>query len=410
MIERTAYKQLIHSIALRPVTLISGARQVGKTTICLKLRDEKGYGYVSLRDKNERSMARNDPDLFLQLHPAPLIVDEVQYAPMILETIEGIVDRMNEEGINNKGMFVLTGSQVYKLMEGISDSLAGRIAIINLSPLSMSEILGRDEPPFSIDITANIKRSLEAEIGPRKFYERLVRGMYPEPETEPELTTNEFYSDYVDTYINRDVCEIVNVVNKDKFYSFMQLMASLTGQELNYERIASDVGIDGKTVKSWISVLIAGDIIHLLQPYNDSSTSKRIVKRPKMYFWDTGLACFLARVLDTESLIAGYLKGPMTETYMVNEIIKSYRNNRMASPCYYYRDSNGNEVDMVIVKEGKISLIECKSGMEFGWNDIKTIDKGIPSQYPIAGRCILCLALKPYPINDKVYALPITAI
>ena len=214
----------------------------------------------------------------------------------------------------------------------------------------------------------------------------------------------------MDTYIDKDVSEIINVVNKDKFHSFMQLIASMTGQELNYERIASDVGIDGKTVKSWISVLIAGDIIHLLQPYNDRSTSKRIVKRPKIYFRDTGLACYLARVLDADSLIAGYLKGPMTETFMVNEIIKSYRNNKMDSPCYYYRDSNGNKIDMVVVRGGHVSLIECKSGSEFGWNDIKSLDRGIPSQYPITGRCILCLTEKPYPINDKVYALPITSI
>lgn len=264
VIERTAYKQILHSISLRPVTLITGARQVGKTTLCLKLRDERGYGYVSLRDKNERSMARNDPEMFLQLHPASLIIDEIQYAPSMFEIIEGIVDKMNEQGKNNKGMFVLTGSQAYKLMDGVSDSLAGRIAVINLSPLSISEIIARDEPPFTIDIPTNVKRSMEVEITPREFYDRLLRGMYPEPEIEPELTTNEFYSDYVDTYINRDVCEIVNVVDKNKFYSFMQLMASLTGQELNYEKIGSDVGIDGKTVKSWVSVLIAGDIIHLL--------------------------------------------------------------------------------------------------------------------------------------------------
>ena len=410
MIERTVYKQILHSISLCPVTLVTGARQVGKTTLCLKLRDEMDYGYVSLRDKAERAMARTDPEMFLQLHQWPLIVDEVQYAPSLLETIEGVVDKMKERGEDNKGMFVLTGSQAYKMMEGVSDSLAGRIAVINMSPLSMSEILGREEKPFTIDIPENAKRSSEADIDPRRFYDRLVRGMYPEPETEPELTTNEFYSDYVDTYINRDVCEIVNVVNKTKFFSFMQLMASLTGQELNYERIGSDIGIDGKTVKSWVSVLIAGDIIHLLQPYNDSSTSKRLVKRPKMYFWDTGLACYLARVLDADSLIAGYLKGPMTETYMVNEILKSYRNNRMASPCYYYRDSNGNEVDLVMVREGEVSLIECKSGTEFGWNDIKTIDRVIPTQYPITGRCVICLASKPYPINDKVYAIPFTAI
>ena len=410
MIERSIYKQILHSVSLRPVTLITGARQVGKTTLCLKLRDEKEFKYVTLRDNNERAMARSDPDMFLKIHQCPLIIDEVQYAPKLLESIESIIDRMKTEGQDNTGMYVLTGSQAYKLMEGVTDSLAGRISIINMSPLSMSEIIGREEPPFNINLDENIKRSSSYSVEPREFYERVVRGMYPEPETKPELTTDEFYSDYVDTYIDRDVSEIINVVNKEKFHSFMQLIASLTGQELNYERIASDVGIDGKTVKSWVSVLLTGDIIHLLQPYNDGSTSKRIVKRPKVYFWDTGLACHLARVLDAESLIAGYLKGPMTETFMMNEILKTYRNNKMESPCYYYRDNSKNEIDVVIVRNGKVSLIECKSGSDFGWDDIKTIQRGIPSQYPIGGRCILCLTDKAYPINENVYAIPFTAI
>ena len=410
MIERKIYNQILHSIALRPVTLITGARQVGKTTLCLKLRDERGFGYVSLRDKSERAMARNDPKLFLQMHPAPLIVDEVQYAPALLESIESIVDRKKAESGNNKGMYVLTGSQAYKLMEGVSDSLAGRISAINMSPLSLSEILNREEVPFSIDIARIAKRSQEYTISAPELFERIVRGMYPEPEVEKEMTAQEFYSDYVDTYIDRDVSEIINVHNKDKFHAFMQLVASLTGQELNYERIGSDVGIDGKTVKEWISVLIAGDIIHLLQPYNDRSTAKRIVKRPKLYFWDTGLACYLSRVLDAESLEAGYLKGPMVETFLVNEVLKTYRNAKLESPFYYYRDSNNAKIDLVMVKDGCVSLIECKSGTQFGWDDIKAMVRGIPTQYPITGRSVLCLTEKLYPIQEGLYALPVTSI
>ena len=410
MIERTIYGQILHSISLRPVTIITGARQVGKTTLCLKLRDEKGYNYVSLRDKTKRALARSDPDMFLRMHQAPLIIDEVQYAPNLLESIESIIDAVKVDGGNNKGMYLLTGSQAYKLMDGVTDSLAGRISVINMSPLTLNEIIGRAETPFVVDIEESIKRSSEYSINPMEFFRRLVRGTYPELEVEQELTTQEFYSDYVDTYIDRDVCEIINIRNKEKFHSFMQLVASLTGQELSYERIASDVGIDGKTVKEWISVLIAGDIIHLLQPYSDRSVSKRIVKRPKLYFWDTGLACHLARVLDAESLLAGYLKGPMVETFIVNELIKSYRNAKMESPFYYYRDSNNVEVDLVLVRSGKISLIECKSGIEFGWNDIKTMVKGIPSQYPMGGKCIICLTESPYPIKGDVYALPISSI
>ncbi len=410
MIERKIYRQILHSISLRPVTLITGARQVGKTTLCLKLRDEKGFSYVSLRDKNERAMARSNPEMFLQLHKAPLIVDEIQYAPNLFEAIESAVDNAKAEGKDNKGMFVLTGSQAYRLMEGVTDSLAGRISMIRMSPLSLSEVMNRDERPFTVDLQENIKRSSECSIAPMDFFNRVIRGMYPEPEVEKDLTTQEFYSDYVETYIDRDVSELINVKNKDKFHSFMQLTASLTGQELNYERIASDVGVDGKTIKEWISVLIAGDIVHLLQPYSDRSTSKRIAKRPKLYFWDTGLACYLARILDAESLIAGYLKGPMVETFIVNEIIKTYRNAKMDSPFYYYRDNNRGEIDLVMVKEGKVSLIECKSGTDFGWDDIKVMSKGIPSQYTIDGKCILCLTEKAHPVSDEIYALPVTAI
>ena len=410
MIERTIYRQIKHSISLRPVTLITGARQVGKTTLCLKLRDEGTFSYVSLRDMNDRSMARNDPDMFLQIHPWPLIIDEVQYAPDLLESIESVVDSEKASGRDCAGMYVLTGSQAYKLMEGVTDSMAGRISVIRMSPLTMSEIVRREEIPFKVDIPENIRRSSEYGISVREFYDRVLRGSYPEPEAKEGLGTQEFYSDYVDTYIDRDVCEITNVRNKDRFHSFMQLAASLTGQELNYEMIASSVGIDGKTAKEWMSILIAGDIVHLLQPYNDRSAVKRVRKRPKMYFWDTGLACHLARVLDTESLMAGYLKGPMTETFMVNEILKTYRNAKLESPFYYYRANGKDEIDLLTVSSGKLSLIECKSGTEFGWDDIKLLVKGVPSQYPIGGRCIICLAEKAYPMKYDVYVLPVTSI
>lgn len=383
---------------------------MGKTTLCMKLRDEKNFGYVSLRDYETRKSARDDPKMFLQTHPWPLIIDEIQYAPNLFEIIESVVDQEKVDHGTNKGMYVLTGSQAYKLMKGITDSLAGRIALIHMSPLSMSEVFGREEIPFTVDLPLNIKRSMEYSLSPKEFFARVIRGNYPELTVEPELSAEEYYSDYVSSYLDRDVSEIIQVRHKDQFHSFMQLLASLTGQELNYEMIASSIGIDGKTVKEWISVLISGDIIHLLQPYSDRSTVKRIVKRPKLYFWDTGLACHLARVLDPESLAAGYLKGPMVETFIVDEILKTYRNARMESPFYYYRDRSGNEIDPVMVKSGKVSLIECKSGTTFGWNDIKAVSKGIPSQYPMGGRCIICLTEKAYPINKDVYALPVTCI
>ena len=410
MIERTIYDAILHSISVRPVTLITGARQVGKTTLCKKLSKEKGFGYVTLRDKESRAMARKDPDLFLSIHPWPLIVDEVQYAPELLESIESVVDKEQFENGNNKGMYVLTGSQAYKLMEKASDSLAGRISLLKMSPLTISEIASREEIPFSGNLEQCARRSLEIHMDPLDVFRRIVRGTYPEPEANTDLSTYEFYSDYVSTYIDRDVSEIINVKNKEKFHDFMQVTASLTGQILNYNTISAAVGIDNKTAKSWMSVLITGDIVHLVEPYNEKSTTKRVSKSPKLYFWDTGLACHLARVLDAESLIAGYLKGPMLETFIVNEIIKTYRNRKTDVPTYFYRENERDEIDLVMIKDGKMTLVECKSGTEFGRNDIKLLDKGIGSSYPVAGRFVICLARAPYPINDKIYALPVTSI
>lgn len=409
MIERTIYEQLKDSAINRPVTLLTGARQVGKTTLCLKLEKELGFEYVTLRDFDQCSMAVKDPEMFLHVHKWPLIIDEIQYAPGLFEYIESEVDKEKRIG-DAKGMYVLTGSQAYELMKDVSDSLAGRISIIRMSPLSYNEIICRKEIPFKINIPENIGRSIGCDLNIKEFYERIIRGMYPEPEIDRNIRISVFYSDYVSTYIERDVSNIVNIVDKQKFKLFMQILASLTGQELVYSNIASAVGIDQKTVKSWISVLMAGDIIHLLEPYNDRSTIKRVAKRPKVYFWDTGLACYLAKIPDADSLVLGYLNGPMVETYIVNEILKSYRNNREEIPFYYYRDNNGKEIDLVTISNGEMSLIECKAGTNFGKNDVKSLVSGIPSQYPITGRCIICPAVTARVVYNGIYAIPFTAI
>lgn len=409
MIERTIYAQLKNSVANYPVTLITGARQVGKTTLCLKLAEELGFEYVTLRDLFLRSIAIDDPEMFLLVQKRPLIIDEVQYAPGLFEYIESVVDRKKRTGDVN-GMYVLTGSQAYELMKKVADSLAGRISIIRMSPLSYNEVICRKEIPFKINILENIDRCRSINLSIKEFYRRIIRGMYPKPEVNQDLETSKFYSDYVSTYIERDVSDIINVVNKQKFELFMQVLASYTGQELVYSKIASAIGIDEKTVKSWVSVLMAGDVIHLLESYNDRSIMKRVLKRPKMYFWDTGLACYLAKILDVESLRLSYLNGPMVETYIVNEIVKSYRNNGKEIPFYYYRDNNGKEVDLVMISNGEISLVECKAGSNFGKNDVRSLVSGIPSRYPITGRCIICPAAEPRVVCKGIYAIPLTAI
>ncbi len=204
--------------------------------------------------------------------------------------------------------------------------------------------------------------------------------------------------------------EVINLKDKDRFLKFMGVVASLTGQELVYETICNAVDASKPTVESWLGVLRLGGIIRLLPSYSDRSMLKSAVKRPKLYFCDTGLACFLSKIYDPETLRAGYLGGPMVETYIVNEILKSYSNNTEHAGFYYFRDKNGNEVDLVMVRNGKLTLIECKSGMTFSASDVKAFGRLERSTYEIGPSCIICLTEKAYPLKEDVYALPITSI
>lgn len=275
------------------------------------------------------------------------------------------MDRTGFDTGRNEGMYILTGSQMYRLMEGVSESMAGRVSVIDMSPLSMSEIAGREEIPFEVDFGKNIERAREVKMDVMDIFGRILRGSYPELYRKPGLKTSKFYSDYVDTYLTRDVSEVINLKDKEKFLTFMGVAASLTGQELVYETLCKAVGISKPTAESWLGLLRLGGIVHLLPSYSDRSMVKGAVRRPKLYFCDTGLACYLARIYDAETLRAGYLGGPMVETYIVNEIMKSYSNNTENAGFYYFRDKNGNGVDLVMVRDGRLSLIECKAGTNY---------------------------------------------
>jgi len=392
------------------VTLITGARQVGKTTICKKISEECGYNYISLADIKERTLAIEDPEMFLKLHPSPLIIDEVQYAKGLFDSIESLVDKKKFETGSNEGMYILTGSQVYRMMEGVTQSMAGRVSIIEMAPLSLSEIIGRPEIPFEVDVSRSFERSKEYHMEIDEIYSKIIRGGYPELSEKPELGTAQFYADYVNTYITRDVSEIINIKDKGKFMVFMEILASLTGQELVLERISSVVGISKNTVDSWLSVLETGGIIHYLRPYSERSTVKRLVKRPKVYFSDTGLACYLSGMLDAKTLMNNYLAGPMVETYIVNEILKSYKNHREPAVFFFYRDSNDVEIDLMIQKNGKLSLIECKAGITYDKTDIKAFGRITHSDFEIGPSCLICLTDTAYPLTKEVYAIPLTSI
>ena len=410
MIKRTIQKQIETSIKTKPVTLITGARQVGKSTLCYEMKKEFGFNYVSLDDRFERAQAINDPELFLKLHPCPLIIDEVQYAPQLFDSVESVVNKKKLETGSNNGMFILTGSQAYELMNGVTESMAGRVSIIKMSTLSASEIFGQEELKFEINPTKNNKRISNYKINLDELYKLIVRGMYPELYDKPEISSDSFYANYVATYIERDVSQLINVKDKMKFQNFLEILASLTGQELVYDTIAKAIGVKVDTVQSWISVLAAGEIIYLLQPYNELSIVKRIVKRPKLYFYDTGLACYLARLNNEEVLKKSIFAGRFVETYIVNEIKKSYRNNGIRDNFYYYRDNNQNEIDLIILDNGELHFVECKSGVSYSKKDVKAFKQLEKSEYIKGSSCILCNTETVYSIDEDVYVLPISAI
>ncbi len=409
MIERHIYRQILDSVKSRPVTLITGARQVGKSTIAFEF-EKMGFNYVSLDSSRDRELANNDPDLFLQLHPWPLIIDEVQRAPSLFGAIEEIVNNEKRKRTNNYGMYLLTGSQMYKHMNGITESLAGRVSIIHMMPLSRNEILQRDEPVFDFDLVNIQRRATKNPLTAIELFDDIVKGFYPELYSNNGLEVQKFYSDYVETYIERDVSEMLNVKDKLLFRRFMELIASLTGEELIYDNIANIIGVDKKTIISWLSVLMAGDIVYLLQPYNEISISKRIVKRPKLYFSDTGLACYLAKLTNGEVLRSSAFSGRFIETYIINELKKSYVNNGTEPNFYYYRDNNMNEIDLIIIQDGKLHRVECKSGIRFNNSAVKGFRQLDKTNYQIGSKAIICNSDTVYSLNDNVYVLPISGI
>lgn len=411
MIKRTIKESILLGIRNKPVILVTGARQVGKSTLCYEIAKELGYNYVSLDNLRERETAFTDPELFLSLHKAPLIIDEVQYAPKLFDLIESIVNRIKLDGGNNKGMFILTGSEAYNLMEGVSQSMAGRVSIIEMSPFSLRETRGLGESCFVIDPLENKKRNEENRVTVDELYPMIVKGFFPELYDNPELDSDTFYSDYVKTYIERDVSKLINLNDKLKFQQFMEVLASLTGEEFVAANISKAIGVSILTIQSWISVLAAGNIIYFLEPYNENSTLKRVVKRPKLYFCDTGLAAYLARLNNADVLRNSIFAGRFVETYIVNEIIKSYKNNNKKTNFYYYRDVDQREIDLVILDSGVLHFVECKSGISYSKSDIKAFDiLKKNTKYQVGASAIVCATNDIYSIDKDVYCLPLGSI
>lgn len=345
--------------------LVAGPRQVGKTTMLREIT--KNIGYVTLDDKIVRASAVEESGTFFKDNPPPVFVDEIQKAPELFEQIKMFIDRDKK-----KGQFFMCGSQQFKMMKGVSESLAGRIGLVTLLGFSLREKCGieYDAPFIPTEEYFSKRKNNLVDISYDSVWETIHRGSMPELSLSSDFDWQMFYGAYVRTYIERDVRDLSDIGDEVKFTRFMTVVAASTGQLLNLASMARDVGISQPTAERWLSVLVASNLVYLLQPYSNNIT-KRAIKTPKLYFLDTGLAAYLTRWNTVDVLKNGAMAGAFFESFVISEIIKSYYNNGILElPLYFYRDKDMNEIDLLIEDSGTLYPLEMKKHADPDKKDI----------------------------------------
>lgn len=405
--ERTMQETLERAAAAFPCVLLTGARQVGKSTLLHRLQEKGLFAhYVSLDDFAVASAARRDPVLFLEMHGCPLCIDEIQYAPELMRAIKARVD-----ADRRPGMYFLTGSQRFLLMKGVTESLAGRVGVVELQTLSQREAAGQGEdvpffdPKQPLAITENAPLcSLE------ELYARILRGGYPELCCNPTMPRDLFFSSYLKTYIERDVTALTQVGDMGAFQDMMRAAAQLTGQQLVYSDLARDAGVSMPTIKRWMSILETSGIITLLRPYA-TTTSKRLTKSPVLHFTDTGFCSWLADLHTPQELMNDRrLSGHILETWVFGQLSRRYLNHGAEPRLHFFRESNGAEVDILLEQGRTLYPIEVKRSLNPQLSDLKGM-RAIPLGSRTLGKGIVfCPISHPLPLGDGHLALPIAAL
>ena len=384
-----------------PVLLVTGPRQVGKTTLLKYIADE-GRNYVTLDDPLQRRLAVEEPELFLERFEAPVIIDEIQYAPNLLPYIKMRVDR---DG--TKGSYWLTGSQIFHLMQNASESLAGRVGIAHLLGLSQAEISGRPSVPFLPTkeiLSAKRKQTERGSLA--EVFAAIQRGSLPAllaGDNRPEV--EQYYSSYVQTYLQRDIKDLSQVGDELAFLRFLTAAAARTGQMLQYADLARDIGISQPTAKKWLSLLVSSGIVTLVEPWY-SNTLTRMIKAPKLYFLDTGLAAYLTRWTTPEALEAGASSGAFFETFVVSEIMKSWYNAGKTPPVFYYRDKDRNEIDLILEADGKLHPVEIKKSANPGKDAIAAFRVLANVGKSIGPGGVVCCATEYLPLDAQNSIIP----
>lgn len=419
-IKRAAEDTIMRISGQFPVLLVTGPRQVGKTTLLQRLAEaqqEEGIErkYVTLDDPDVRYLAKTDPALFLQRYTPPVLIDEIQYATELLPYIKMSVDRSKR-----KGDFWLTGSQVFRLMQNVSESLAGRVGIISLLGLSDAEIYQEPSIPYQTDAAGLMERlQTRRPRGLNELYRRIFRGSMPELYAEEAMDWETYYRSYVATYLQRDIRDLAQVADEMQFYNFMTVVAAQTSKPVVYEEMASAAGITAPTAKKWLSILVSSHIIALVQPYHNNAL-KRVVRMPLLHFLDTGLAAYLLKWGNPEALERGAMSGAFFESHVFSEIYKSYLNAGKEPPIFYYRDKDQKEIDLLLYQNGMVFPIEIKKSASPGKTAIKnftvleplmqeaetSFDGMEALKVAVGTGNVICMANDLLPIDEKNWYVP----
>lgn len=410
--------ELLKMIGNFPAVMILGPRQVGKTTLLEYASRQKKIvsEFVTLDNPVLAGQANENPEQFLGAYNRPLVIDEFQYAKNITSFIKMEIDKARSVALFDDGpevgtIFYLTGSRVFDTLERVRESLAGRVGILKLYSYSAREIEGIPAPAFS-PVYADVKtRKPTVHLTEKTFYERILRGGYPELWLNPKLDARQYFSSYIQTYIERDIRREILPENEYNFIRFVSLLAARTGQALVIDNVAAEIGIDGKTATKWLSLLRSTGVIYLLQPYFNNDT-KRIAKRPKIYFTDTALACYLAGYPTVEGLMNSDYKGHIFETYVVSEILKSYANNNVEidEDIYFFRRNDKQESDLLIRIRDTYYPIEIKSSDHAKTGDTTWFTELDKLGLKRGNGLVICRASVLAPIDENNYAVPIEYI
>jgi predicted AAA+ superfamily ATPase len=408
LVRRTIEKSFLKTAGFFPAALVTGPRQVGKTTLLCALK-EKERKYVTLDNMLDRSMAKNDPRGFLSRYAPPVLIDEIQYAPELLPYIKIMVDSTRTKGEPcRNNMFWLTGSQQFQMMRAVTESLAGRVGIVDLLGFSQSEIEGRESAPFLPDMEPG--GSIPA-ADLMTLYRRIWTGSFPEIALAGGDGRRElFYSSYLRTYLERDVRDLSNIGSLDSFTRFLRACAARSAQLLNYSDLARDADVSVPTAKSWLSVLRASGLVFLLEPYFNN-ISKRMVKTPKLFMLDTGLCSFLTGWSSPETLEAGAMSGAVFETWCFTEILKSWLHNGLSHvPFYFYRDKERREIDLVIERDGVLWPVEFKKTSSPKADAAGHFSALQQFKKPVGMGAVVCVYPEPVRLRDDCRVIPAGAL